>query len=331
MLGFGMRAACVPALLLLGCTDYGLDRDAAALDPGVPEDFWDAESDVDVLEPAAGATAAVYEEVGIGVEPHARCLLEAGFWRIEAPPRDPGAVGAVIERAVEPGTCVLTRFPDDQTQAAAALGTLGALDAGPYVRLQSGTRILDLPADDRDEDVRRYRMEPCDPMSYPFGENFDLSTPGTTRLEGLEAFTLREGLFVGPRVRRVAPPDESAIDGIVHHRRDEALDVAWEEMARRPRVRGRFLQPVTHVTLRHMRRGENRLFEALSCMPDQADSFLIPAEELLRMEPDDGSGDTYVALQVDVGWMAPVAYVPWGGVTRRSTASWSGLMYLLAE
>lgn len=324
-----MRRLCVCALALVGCQDYGFRRGDEGADPGVPEDFWDAETDVDVLEPSAGATAAVYEEVGIGVAPRASCLIEAGFWRIEAPPRDPGAFGAVIERPTEPGTCVITRFADDDTQAAAERGTLGALDAGPYVRLDADGESLVLPADDRGEDVRRYRMDPCDAAAFPFGRAFDLSTPGTTRREGLEAFSLREGWFAGARVRRVAPPDEAATAGIVHHPRTEPLDVAWEEESPRPMVGGDRLQAVRHVTLRHFHRGENRLFEALSCLPAEPHSFLIDPEDLALLAPDDGSGDTYVALQVDVGWMAPVAYVPWGGVARRAMSSWSGLLYLL--
>jgi hypothetical protein len=319
------------ALLLVACQDYGLGRGADGLDPGAPEDTWDEDVDVDVLEPSAGATAALYEEVGIGVEPRATCMIEAGFWRLEAPPRDAGAVGGVIERAEEPGTCVLTRFADDATQAAGAQGTLGALDAGPYVRLDSAHGGFDLPADDRGEEIRRYRLAPCDPAAFPFGRTFQLSGPGTTRLEGLAPFTLREALFAGSRVRRVAPSDEDATNGIVHHSRGEPLLVAWEDATGWPVVRGQPLQPVRHITLRHFRRGENRMFEALSCLPGQPDSYVISSEDLARFAPDDGTGDTYVSLQVDVRWQAPVAYAPWGGVRRNASSAWSGLVYLLPD
>lgn len=327
---------------LVACVDYGVQpKDETHGEAHVEADTG-FPVEVEAYDAAAGSGIALLQRNGWGSDAggSAHCMLEVGLWRVEAPPEDPGNRGAVMSIPREPGTCAYTAFPESTSQAAGSLGALGTLDAGWKVSLVDEAGRVDLPRVDRgNSDITHYQANPCEPSTYPAGRTFSLEAPGSAFRDGLPPFGIRDALAVGPDLRRVRPTDAEVMASadaaggrdrhVLRQAQTEPLDLAWIREGDPPVVAGRPLVSSTLVVLRHFFTSEQRVFESLVCRPEQEGAFTVPAEELARFLPDDGSGDTMIGLQVEEHWMTPRTWAPWGGFSPRSFTSWGGMIYLI--
>ncbi len=343
--GTRARRGAVRALSVLSavaCVDYGVQPKGEGFGEAHVEDDTGFPVEVEVHDAAAGSGVALLQRTGWGTDSPgtAHCMLEVGLWRVEAPPEDPGSRGAVITLPREPGTCAYTAFSETTSQAAGSLGSLGTLDAGWRVLLSDAERQVELRRVDRgNADVTHYLADPCEPDSYPAGRTFALEGPGSAFRDGLPPFRIDDALAVGPDLQRIAPTDAEVMASadaeggtdryVLHQRNDRALELRWTRLGDAPLVAGRALRPSTYVVFRHFLTSEQRVFETLVCRPEAEGAFTLTPDHLAQFVPDDGSGDTMVALQVEEHWVTPRTWAPWGGFSPRSFTSWGGMIYVL--
>jgi hypothetical protein len=316
----------IPASLVLvaACSDYRVStsddahgKSSWADDTGVP-----VETEIAAL--AEGTAHADIQRASWGDAPPS-CLLEVAF---RVPEDDPEPVfGRVAEVPDEPGSCALTRFDADETQAAAPLGARGMVDAGEVVQLADAAGAIALA---RREDANgvRYRRDDCRAEDWPGGRVFDLSASGSAREDGLPAFTLPDVVTVGPDVRRVLPSTAQLGGNVLVHPRATPLRLAWEETGPRPVLGDREVEPHVVVWLRHVERSENRPFEVLACIPDEDGAFEVPVETLAAFTPDP-EDLAYMVAQVDLRWNMATYPAGWGTLRTGGMTSLSGFVELV--
>jgi hypothetical protein len=202
------------------------------------------------------------------------------------------------------------------------------VDAGETVQLADGEGALALPRVERSDGIRYSRVD-CTEDSWPAGRVFDLSASGTSRREGLPAFTMTQAVVVGPDVQRLQPEDWRLEREELQQPQDSALVLEWREVGPRPVVGGTPMAPDEVVVLRHMEVSEQRIFEALACRPAVSGYMEIPPEDLQRFSPDT-DGTTYVNAQVELRWRARLEPASWGPMFSEGMTTFSGILKLRA-
>lgn len=318
------------SILAGACQDYALyahDGDGDKLDLEV--DF-EPEVAEDVADPYVDASfSVVHQRTSFGSDTTI-CWIQAAFYEAGGDDgQGSGGDGQVIEIPSEPGTCAYTAFTDEAV-ADGSMQVRGTVDAGRALGLIGEDRILRLDRDVNQDGQPVYAMASCSDSAFPFGETFDVFAPGSAQAEGLDGFTLRDAVAVGPDIRRVEPGDEAVADGQLHHDNDEPLRFAWEHLHDPPITSSGEVVSSPLLFLRNTRRGENRTFEALACRPEFDGAVEVPVETLAMLTPDDGSGETYVQAQIDVTWSGESVTAPWGQVLKiQSLVTFGGVMNLV--
>ncbi len=146
---------------------------------------------------------------------------------------------------------------------------------------------------------------------------------------GIPSFTLSEAVAVGPDLGRTLPLDDAIVLGKVTQSLTEPLAWGWERLHDAPQTSEGPVVPREMFVVRHARRADNRLLEALACLPGDERGVVISAADLGQLSPTTDA--TYAYGQIDTYWDGLVVAAPWGQLVKvRSLVSWSGEIVLVA-
>lgn len=317
-------------LALAGCLDYALvarSDGGGKLDLGV--DFV-TDTGVDLAGPYVDASFSVtYQRTSFGSDPTV-CWLQVAFYEVGGDDgAGEGGEGQVVDLPDEPGECAYTAF-EDGAVADGVMQIRGTVDAGRALGLLGADRVLTLERALDDEGNPSYALPDCAAGVFPFGETFDVFSPGSARADGLEGFMLPGAVAVGPDLERIEPTDAALSGGDLWHDNDTPLVFAWEYLHPAPETSAGPVIPSPLLLLRNTWRSENRTFEALACRPEPDGRLEVPVETLALLTPDDGTDTTYIGAQLDVTWEGPAVTAPWGQVVKvRSLVTFGGVMHLV--
>ncbi|MCB9792381.1 MAG: hypothetical protein H6741_06600 [Alphaproteobacteria bacterium] len=264
-----------------------------------------------------------------------RCQLQIAFYEDnEQDGMGMGQQGEVIQLADDEGgaQCSLTVFEDQP--AAGNWMVRGSRIAGDHLMLIAHDLSVPLELAVDGQGMQYYGLADCDAVSYPFGRLFTLDAPdteadGVVEQGFLGSFQVADAVVTGAALTLLAPEVDTSLGPELIHDPQDDLTLAWALDADGPTLDGEPLTPRVSVTLRNMRRSDNRTLEALNCTTE-GDSLTLPGGHLSLLTPSGGPEELYVALQVDAITEGPEVQLPWGQSTRsRSTMSVGGTVLLI--
>ena len=329
----------LPLVCLAACVDYNLyalsQKHAI---PDTPESEWaldtgasdwaggsgEDSAEVTVAEATIDASFNVAIQYSNFGDTLGRCQIEVAFYEPDAGDGTGGGTGEVIAMPTEPGTCAYTDFDPDAELVAGSMNVRGTLEAGSALTLVDDSTVS-LPALDHADGTVTYALVPCSRENFPFARTFDVVGEGA----GIPTFTLSEAVAVGPDLGRTLPVDDAIVLGRVTQSLAEPLEWAWERLHDAPETSEGPVIPTEMFVVRHARLSDNRLLEALACLPFDERGIVISVADLGQLSPTTEA--TYAYGQIDAMWDGLPVAAPWGQIVKvRSLVSWSGEITLVS-
>lgn len=340
-------SAMSPFLMLLygGCqgVDYGIAHPSTGWTPG---------EDVAHL---GSASSMINVSFGVAFQRNnwgdtlQRCQVQVAFTRTgesDGMGMGDSSVQEHIQVPEEEGWCMTTRFDEVSDDPPPEPGDedlgpdrtdnwnlRGSLDAGCRVWLhgEGGSWPLERHFDDKDRVI--YELDSCDELSFPFGQVLDLEISEPDAAPPLAGLRL-EGAFAVGFPLEVEVLIDAPQQGILYHRVDNPLLVAWQELVWDWDLEGDWEHEELAV-LRVSEFGVADPVEVLACRPPlENDEILFGSEQLSGLphnhQPDSDHWSS--TFQVDSRYIGPMLATPWGEVMRvESTISDGGILVLFEE
>ena len=328
----------LPLVLLAACVDYNFYAMAQkhaipddpesewALDTGASEWEGSGEDSVDstVAEATIDASFNVAIQHSTFGDTLGRCQVEVAFYEPDGGDGTGGGSGTVIAMPTIPGTCAYTAFDPEAEDVAGSMNVRGTLEAGSALTLADDAPVS-LPAVDHDDGTVTYAMEACSRETFPFARTFDVVGEGA----GIPAFTLSEAVAIGSDLGRTLPLDDAIVLGRVTQSLTEPLEWGWTRLHDAPETSEGPVVPSDMFIVRHARHADNRLLEALACLPTDEHGIVISAADLGQLSPTTEA--TYAYGQIDTYSDGLPVAAPWGQFVKvRSLVSWSGEIVLVS-
>jgi len=261
------------------------------------------------------------------------CRLEVAFLE---PFEDDGFVadgsGPVVEFPPGVGECAVTYFDREEERIHGNPSVAGSLEAGLALWIGNDDLGLDLELSENPDGSLVYSLPQCDGSVYPFAQSLDLNVSGSESPDAVPGFALSEALGIGPDFVLLEPSDRVMEDGVVQVYQDEDLELAWEHLD--PSVElGELTLHANPTLFLSNQESDMFTFEAVSCLPDDTGTFVIPSEILEKLTPQPSDDPDYynTMVQLDMAYQAGEFPTPWGNITnRRSRTSEGGAIRLLA-